>query len=216
MTDLVREVILEPMCKLYPSSQHLRDNPKALSLALASYAKALARFDRATLRSGWDKLVAEQTFWCWPNPGEIAAACRQCEPRPKSPADEEMRKQKALELADAYTNRYMKTSHVAKLAKREGWSGRLRDYVHAAASVQAQLISGAQNVGWNANLADELGVFRSSAAAFAAYRETIRKPVESGHVRVTVPRSRIRAWNEEGICHKVQDEEERARGRDAG
>jgi hypothetical protein len=90
-------------------------------------------------------------------------------------------------MAEAYTARYMKTSQVAKLARREGWAGRLREYVTDVAWVQAQLICRVENVGWNARLAEDLGRFSSSAEAVAAYRPTALKAVERGQVRVTVP-----------------------------
>lgn len=213
MSDLVREIILEPMCALFPPPQHLRDRRETLALALASYERALARFDRATLQQGWDQVVAEQTFWCWPNPGEIVAACRQCLPR--SPSDEEKRKAQALELADAYTSRFMKTAHVARLARREGWSGRLQDYVQDAAWVQAQLICGVRNLGWNTHLAENLGAFRSSAEAFAAYRATLAGQVERGQLRVTVPRRQIADWKEQH-AELAPVPEEAAAGRNAG
>jgi hypothetical protein len=101
MTETVREVILGPMCTLYPPPQHLRGNSKAVSIALAAYEKALAGFDRPTLGRGWDEIVAAQTFWCWPNPGEIADACRNYQPQPKQPSEEESRQQQAMDMADA-------------------------------------------------------------------------------------------------------------------
>ena len=198
-----------------PPPQHLRANSEGLSLALAAYEKALARFDRQTLERGWDKIVAEQTFWCWPNPGEIADACRQCMPHPRPPSDEERRKQQAMDLADTYTTRYMKTSQVAKLARREGWSERLREYVYDAAWG-----TGPADCRWSTTLAGtrslprEAGQFRSSYDAFEAYRQTIRRTVESGHVRVIVPRNRIREWKEQ-FAGQMHEEQGRAGGCEA-
>jgi hypothetical protein len=65
-------------------------------------------------------------------------------------------------------------------------------YVGAAAWVQAQLICGVQNIGWDATLAADLGQFRSSQNAFDAYRQTVQNAVGRGHVRVTVPAARAR------------------------
>jgi hypothetical protein len=109
----------------------------------------------------------------------------------------------------------MKTSQVAKLARKEGWISHLREYVTDAAWVQAQLIVGVHHIGWNTQLSKEVGRFRSSAEAFDAYRETVRVPVESGHVRVSVPRNRIREWKEQSV-HEAHEPMERASGRDAG
>jgi hypothetical protein len=196
MTGPVREIIIEPMLALYLPPRHLRTDQKARALALAAYETALDRFDRDTLRRGWDKVVSEQTYWCWPNPGIIAEACRLFELRREKPNEEEQRRQQAHDMASAYTARYLKTSHVAKLAKREGWAGGLADYVHSAAWVLAQMICKVQHIGWDAGLARDLGPFHSSEEGFALYRKTIEKAVEKGQVRVTVPQSRIREWKE--------------------
>jgi hypothetical protein len=141
-------------------------------------------------------------------------ACRRCEPRPKPPSAEEKRREQALALAEAYTARYMKTSHVARLARQEGWVGRLREYVHDAAWVQAQLICRVQHIGWNARLASELGQFHSSNDAFAAYRKTIEKAVARGQIRVTIPPTRIRGWKEQ--CRQEKASEVSADGPGAG
>jgi hypothetical protein len=198
MNAVVRAIVIEPMLALYPPPTHLRGNEQAQALALAAYETALAGFDRATLERGWAKVIAEQTYWVWPNPGMIAEACRQCEPVKKGPSEASLRRQQALAMTDAYVARYTKTSQVWKLAKREGWAGLLLDYVQSAAWVQAQLICKTDGIGWNSQLARDLGHFSSSEEAFAAYRETIRNPVEKGSIRVTVPPSRIRAWKERG------------------
>jgi hypothetical protein len=199
MTDAVRQAILEPMLQLYLPPLHLRADAQAQALALALYEQALAPFDRGTLERAWQQVVAHHAFWVWPNPGLIAEACRHCESRPRPPSDEEQRQAQALELAEAYTTRYLKTSQLAKLAKREGWAGWLRDYVAAAAWVQAQLICRVRNIGWDGRLAQDLGRFHSSGDAFEAYRQTIIKPVERGQIRVHVPPSRIHRWKVEAV-----------------
>jgi hypothetical protein len=201
MTSLVRQVIIEPMGELYLPPLHLRADREARSRALDAYETALAPFDRTTLQRAWEKVVAEQTFWVWPNPGVIVEACRQCQSRSKPPSDKNQPRAKALQMTEDYTRRYMRTSQVAKLATREGWDGKLREYVAGAAWVQAQLICQVQAIGWDTHLADDLGHFHSSQEAFTAYRKTIEKPVERGQIRVTVPRSRIREWKEQPQQH---------------
>jgi hypothetical protein len=197
MTDAVRQAILEPMLALYLPPLHLRADAQARARALALYEQALVPFDRGTLERAWQQVVANQAFWVWPNPGVIVKACRHCEPRPRPPSEEEQRQAQALELAETYTARYLKTSQLAKMARREGWAGRLHEYVAAAAWVQAQLICKVHHIGWDACLVRDLGRFHSSHEAFAAYRHTIGKPVERGQIRVHVPPCRIRRWKEE-------------------
>jgi hypothetical protein len=203
MINAVRNVILEPMLALYPPPSHLRHDEQAQQRALAAYEKALAGFDRATLERAWEKVVARQAGWVWPNPRTIVDACRQCQPRPTPPSDQEQRQQHALDLAEAYTAQFMKTSYLARLARQEGWAGPLRDYVADAAWVQAQLLAQVKRIGWNARLADGLGPFRSSQEAFAAYRQTISAAIKDGEIHVRVPRSRICSWKEHAMpdCH---------------
>jgi hypothetical protein len=197
MTQAVRDIILTPMQELYLPPLHLRRDADAQARALAAYEAALSSFDPDTLQRGWAKVVAEQTYWVWPNPGTIAEACRSFQPKPAPPSEEQQRQAKALQMTDDYATRYMKTSHLAKLARREGWSGRLREHVTDAAWVQAQLICRVKNIGWNAKLADGLGRFHSSAEAFAAYRKTISHAIERGQIRVRIPPSCIRHWQQE-------------------
>jgi hypothetical protein len=204
MTEAARDIIIEPMLELYLPPLHLRQDAQAQERALAAYEKALAGFDRDTLQRGWNKVVAQQTYWVWPNPGTIAEACRQCQPRPTRPSEEEQRREKALDMAEAYTARYMKTSHLGRLARQEGWSGRLREYVADAAWVQAQLLCQVKNIGWNARLAEGLGTFHSSAEAFAAYRKTITHSIERGQIRVHIPQARVRQWKEQCGHHRDQ------------
>jgi predicted RNase H-like nuclease (RuvC/YqgF family) len=200
MTQAVRDIILGPLLEFYPPPHHLRDNEPACLRALAAYETALARFDRPTLEQAWEKVVAEQTYWVWPTPATIAEACRQCESKPPPPSEEEQRQAQARAMAETYASRYMKTSHVAKIAKREGWADPLRAYVHDVAAVIAQLICKVEHIGWNVKLADGVGQFHSSAEAFERYRRTpaIAHAVERGQIRVHVPATCIREWKGSG------------------
>ncbi len=103
-------------------------------------------------------------------------------------------------MAEEYVNRYMRTSHLARLAKAEGWAGRLRGYVHAAAHVQAQFICGCTGIGW------ESAVLSPGGDGFDAFRETIRGPVTRGQIRITVPASRVREWKGGGPGEGASEE----------
>jgi hypothetical protein len=198
MADAVRDIILQPMQEMFLPPVHLRRHADAQARALDAYAKALAQFDSDTLQRAWQQVVARQTYWIWPSCGAIVEACRQCRPRPAPPTEEQQRKAKALDMADAYAGRFMKTSHLAQLAVREGWSGRLREYVTDAASVQAQLICGVRDVSFSSNLLDGPNRFHSAREAFAAYRQTVDEQIERGEIDVQVPPARIQQWQEQG------------------
>ncbi|OWK47334.1 hypothetical protein [Fimbriiglobus ruber] len=192
----VREAVLAPLTALYPPPTHLRADERVQAVALAAYEKALAGFDRATLERGWAKVVAEQTYWVWPNPGVIAEACRQCAPPKREPSEAALRRQQAQEMTDAYVTRYMKTSQVWKLAQREGWAAPLLEYVQAAAWVQAQLICKTDGIGWDTLLIDDPDRYDSSQEAFSAYCDSVRGPVERGRIRVTIPPARVLEWKD--------------------
>jgi hypothetical protein len=198
----VREVILEPMEGLYDIPFKLRHDEAARKRALADYETLLSRFDRGILAQAWKHVLAVYQDRRWPTPGVFAAACEMIARRHQLPTAEESRKAKALDMAEAYTSRYMKTSHLAKLARREGWAGPLRAYVADVAHVQAQLICGVCHIGWNARLADDLGDFHSSAEALAAYAATIEKAVARGQIRVTVPKRRYQQWQNHDLPHQ--------------
>ena len=99
-------------------------------------------------------------------------------------------------MADAYTARFMKTTHVARLAKAEGWDLKLGEYVRDAASVQAQLICGVRGVSFAATLVPTEDRHLSAREFFAGYRDTIAGAVERGRIRVAVPTARLREWRD--------------------
>lgn len=194
MSEEVEELVIGPMLALYPPPTHLRGDAARRAAALAEYRRTLDRFDRATLAAGWERVVAEHQFWVWPNPGVVVDACRRSQPPPPAVSESDRRQRQAVEMTDAYTARFLKTTHVAALARAEGWEPRLAEYVREAAWVQAQLLCGVRPVGFAAILipADSRG--RSAGDVFAAYRETIAGAVERGRIRVTVPPAVIRGW----------------------
>jgi hypothetical protein len=196
MTRTVQDIILKPMQELYLPPLHLRHDADAQTCVLDAYAKALAPFDADTLQRAWQKVIAEQTNWIWPSCGSIAAVCRQCQPKPAPPSEEERRREKALQMADDYAAQFMKTSHLANLATREGWSGRLREYVYDAAWVQAQLLCHVRDVSFSTNLIESPSRFHSSREAFAAYCQTIGHSTERGEIHIGVPPARIQEWQE--------------------
>ena len=184
---------------LYPPPQHLRRDAKQQAAALAQYTKTLARFDEPTLRAAWQTVIAEHAFWVWPNPGTVAAACLRHMPPPPELSDQEQRRHQALALADAYTARFMKTTHLARLAASEGWAPRLREYVRDAAWVQAQLICGVRAIGFATALVPEEDCHLSAREWFPRYRETIAGAVERGTIRVAIPPTRRREWQGEEV-----------------
>jgi hypothetical protein len=203
MTQSDAQALIARMVERYPPPQHLRGQPEAQAAVLADYEQALAPFDADTLAKGWAKVVSEHAFWVWPNPGTMAEACRHCQPKPPPPTQQEQRRAKALEMADAYTARYCKRSHLAKLAKQEGWMPKLHEYVAAAAWLQAQLICQVQPIGWDKLLLPDADRYRSSQAAFEALRQTIAPQIEKGTIRVHIPPARIRQWKDQTPFHRA-------------
>jgi hypothetical protein len=197
MPEAVREAIIEPMLVTYLPPQQVRHDSAARNRALAEYTKTLAPFDRETLERAWELVKATHLLVIWPAPGTIAEACRQCQPKPRPPTEEERQRQKSLAMADAYTARYMKTSHLAQLARQEQWADRLREYVAATAWVQAQMICQVRHIGWDKLLLPDGERYRSSQAAFEAIRPALARQVEKGTIQVHIPQARIRQWKDE-------------------
>ncbi|WP_143393946.1 hypothetical protein [Fimbriiglobus ruber] len=197
VTEAVETFIIKPMLTLYPPPQHLRNDPEAFAEALATYVRVLARFDRGTLARAWDQVVASQSYWCWPSPGMIVEACCGLAPPPPAIGENEQRHLRAQALADAYASRFMKTTHLARLARDEGWLPELAEYVREAAWVQAQLIEGIKQIGFATLLIPEDQRVEPAADCFATYRETITASIERGRIRVSVPPGRVREWRNE-------------------
>ncbi len=194
MTRAVQDLILKPMQAIFPPPLHLRQDAQRRAAALAAYADALADFDAATLASAWMAVVAQHTFWCWPSAGTIAEACRRFAPPPPAGGEQEKLGQQAEAMADAYTARFMKTTHVARLARAGGWDAKLAEFVRDAANVQGQLICGVRGVSFASTLVPPEQRHLSAAEFFAGYRETVAAAVECGRIRVTVPPARLREW----------------------
>jgi hypothetical protein len=190
----VQEAIVKPMLRLYMAPGHLRENPHEQPAALQEYFRSLEHYPRPVLEQVWRVVVEEHTLSIWPPPGKILEICRRV-PRSSPKTNEvDQRLQQARDLAETYAQRFMKTSQVARLAKREGWSGYLRSYVEAASWVQAQLIGGIRDIGFDSILTRHLGTFASAQEALQAYRRTLPKSLDKGQIRVTVPKSLVSQW----------------------
>lgn len=209
MTTAVQTLITGPMLALYPPPQHLRGDAQQQAAALAAYDKALARFDAATLAAGWELVTAKHQFWVWPNPGTLAEACRRCEPPRPAASDQGERRQRADAMAETYAAKFMRSTHLAKLAQAEGWAGRLAEYVRDAAWVQAQLICGLSRVSFASSLVPAECRHLSAGEFIAGYRESVAGVLGRGVVRVTVPPSRIRGWKS---CHAGSADRRRGPG----
>lgn len=199
MSEAVEKIIIGPMLALYPPPSHLRDDAGRRAAALAEYRHALDRFDGPTLAVGWERVVAEHQYWVWPNPGLIAAACAQSLPPPPAVSDQDRRRSAAIEMAEDYTARFLKTTHQAALARAEGWFPRLAEYVREAAWAQTQLLVGVKPVGFSAVLIPREHRHLTAGDAFARYRETIDGALRRGRVRVTVPPALVREWRGPGV-----------------
>lgn len=191
----VREVVLARLPALGSPGERFFPDPdtdreRAWELIAREYVEALQQFDRVTLERAFARVRDNHTTGFWPPPGKFRlAALALREPR----TDEDAAKRaEAEERADEYASRFRRTSKLYKEAKRDGWAGSLMGYVHAVASVQAQVIAGTKGVSWDAVLLDP--------ASGADPREQIealvadiraRKPDE---VRVALPRGRLAAW----------------------
>lgn len=198
----VEEVVLRPMQRVYLPPRHLRhhdtDDPDAKEEALEQYHQALAGYDRAALQKAWQRVRAEHDFSIWPTPAKLVQAAELSLPRQRPPSEAELRQQHAMDRAEEYATNFMKRRKVARLAREEGWAGRLRAYVHAAAWVQAQLIDGLDREGVTlpADLTRHAGC-RSTKEALAWCREAFAAQADAGEIDVRVPERLAAEWKHE-------------------
>lgn len=193
MNGAVRTLILERMQAVFMPPQQVRANRQARQLALVEYEQALQGFTAEVLEQAWVKVRNEHELVIWPPIRRFLDACRYYAVREGQPSPEEGRRQQALEQANAYTSRFLKHSVLAQRARAEGWLGELQNYVQAAAWVQAQLLCGVRQLGFDSVLLEE-GEYRSAQAAFAAYRTQVAKELTKGEIKVRVPAARIEQW----------------------
>jgi hypothetical protein len=201
----VEEVVLRPMQRVYLPPRHLRfhdaDDPDAKEEALEQYYQALSGYDRAALEKAWQRVRAGHDFSIWPTPARLVQAAELSLPRPRPPSEAELRHQHALDRAEEYAACFMKRRKVARLAREEGWAGRLRAYVHAAAWVQAQLIDGLDREGITlpGDLTRHSGC-RSTKESLAWCKEAFAKQVGAGEIDVPVPEQLVEEWKGEAAA----------------
>jgi hypothetical protein len=193
-THDVQKRIIEPMTATYIPPRHMRYQPELQEKALDSYLRTLEGFDSETLERAWKKVCREHTYSIWPTPAVIYQAAQASQRKPIELSPEAQKQEQARQLTNDYVSRFRRTSVVAKRAKSEGWLSPLMSYVESAAWGQAQLICGVKEIGFDTCLIQNQEEFSSAQEAFAAYRETVRKPVEQKQIKVQVPLFLIKEW----------------------
>jgi hypothetical protein len=182
--DDAERAIIRPMCAMYPPPRHLR-----------AYRRALARFDRPVLEQAWQKVVERNPLWCWPKLAEIVQAAEQCHRQARPSADDWV--EKADEMADAYTRKFLKASAHAARAREGGYEVALRRYVRAAAYVQAQYLLGRESVGYESAVLFGGGRVRDRGQEEEFFRRA-KEQAEKGHLRVHVPPGLAERWGRGG------------------
>lgn len=190
-------MIIGPMTAVYPIPQHLRGDGAAVRLALDTYRRGLARYDRPTLQQAWQWTAERNEFWTWPKLSDFVRACEEVREQAGrgavKPVDD--RVERAAQLAAEYTSRFMGRSRLAERAVADGWAERLNVYVAEAAWVQAQMIVGCSPVGYSAVV---LGGYPTLSRdeqreRLADFLTRCREQAEKGHIRVHVPHA-VTEW----------------------
>src|ERR1700676_3494247 len=150
----VNQAIIKPMVATLPPPRHARGDPAAIETLLNVYRRALDRFDRAVLDQAWQKAAAEQDYWLWPMPQALIQAAEHFHKlaHPFDPREADAWVERAQGLTDAYVKRFIKTSQAAIRAREGGYEAALKEYVRAAAWVQAQSIEGREGLGYSAHV----------------------------------------------------------------
>lgn len=111
----------------------------------------------------------------------------------KNPWEERVeRKQK---LIDDYVKQFCTISQTYAESVREGWHLDLRDYVYCVADVQAQMIVGERNIGWNG-----MSIFGAGNTISDDMRKEFlaaqRRQANIGMVDIAIPTSRLNEWKQ--------------------
>jgi hypothetical protein len=145
----IDRAVLRPMRALYSPPRHLRADEDALDAALATYRRALGRFDPDVLARAWQQVVEQNELWCWPKLSDLVKAADQAQRELHPQACGQAWVEQATRRTEEYTRRFLKTSAHAARASQGGYEPELKRYVREAAWVQAQLIAGQRDVGYD-------------------------------------------------------------------
>ncbi len=214
--DDVHKHIIEPMTVTYLPPKHLRYQPEDVQeKALGQYVKALSQFDEETLEQAWLQVLQDHQYAIWPTPGKIARVAKSLA---RTSGNEQPLNQRAHEMVTEYMAHFAKTSKIYRVAREQGWSGRLLTWVEAAATVQAQLIVGISGVHWDPVLTTDED-HTSSQVALQSLKRRFAKPVEKGKIQVSVPKQLQQQWRqqtsrqENNLNPEIQEVFQRLRGR---
>ncbi len=136
-------------------------------------------------------------LWICPRPQQIHETCKQVAAEFQRPTNMATRQEQAEEMAHRYVSHYLRHSKLARLAEQEGWVNPLTNFVSGSGSVQAQFLCEVDPIGWDTSIAEHLGEFHSSQAAYQMFRPTIAGAIERGRIGVRVPPTLIRSWKEQ-------------------
>lgn len=206
--DAVWQIVLAPMQQTFPAPTHLRGNKETKDQALRLYEKALIGFEDDVLQSAWEQVGGKNELWCWPPSGELVKACREAKiaKARQAPKDNGL-ESKANELANGYIRSFMKRSRVAAKARLEGWALELKAYLSDVAWVQAQFLVGMKYIGWSGSIVKGFPPEsrKSQDQQVAEFLADAKAQAARGSIRVNVPHTLIRRWEEE--CRERKPEE---------
>ncbi len=187
-------VVVNPMLKLYQPPHHLKtlSGSELMNVATELYGNALTGFSQAALQEAWQSVISQHNGWGWPAVGEIVKVCREiigksnvvlskssAKKHPWESADEKWRK-----LAADYVHKFSRSS-IAIQAKAEGWYfgiNGLCNYVKEHASLQAKVISGCRNIGWNG----WAWGYNSWGAEEDNYQENIKRDIDVARTAIEI------------------------------
>lgn len=100
----------------------------------------------------------------------------------------------ARKLVENYLSEFMTVSTIWVEATREGWDHYLREFLYAVADVQAQMIIGEKNIGWNG---PKIFGAQLDDAVIKNFMADQNKQALAGYIDVAIPVGRIADWKAE-------------------
>jgi len=161
----------------------------------AAYCRHLRVFSSATLSKAVEHLEANHRYKRFPSVAECLEACRKFPTGSAAPVTNrnsampwEEARARAQQLVAEFMQRWCGISAHWQQAQAEGWEWELEKHVRALASVQACMIAGIKNLGWDAYCI--FGKIPSDDEV-AEFMRLCREQAATGEISVTILPERI-------------------------
>lgn len=165
--------------------------------ALDDYVRTLAKYDEQTLRKAMTKMIEEHKRK--PVLAHIIDACKEQKSagsisNPNNPDFPWVQIQQRVDkMVDDYFAQYKNVSQLYRDASRERWELDLERFIKAVAKIQAAIIVGQKNYGWDGPTIFGINAIVTNADRYNFMQEQ-QRIASTGQINVGVPTNRADDW----------------------